>query len=105
MVSCDDIARAHERIQEQAKRTPVLTSATVNARFISTQTGAGCMPIVSGRGSSSSWCFTPLFDKVAAKVVGKRKFRFKNKLVSIDSTTIDLCLSMFDWAKFTCTKE
>ena len=31
MVSFDDIARAHERIQPQAKRTPVLTSATVNA--------------------------------------------------------------------------
>ena len=31
MVSFDDIARAHERIKEQAKRTPVLTSATVNA--------------------------------------------------------------------------
>jgi threonine dehydratase len=31
MVSFDDIARAHERIKEQAKRTPVLTSATVDA--------------------------------------------------------------------------
>jgi hypothetical protein len=31
MVSFDDIARAHERIKEQAKRMPVLTSATVNA--------------------------------------------------------------------------
>jgi len=30
----------------------------------------------------------------------KRKFRFKNKLYSIDSTTVDLCLSAFDWAKF-----
>lgn len=48
--------------------------------------------------------FHALLDKVAAKVVGKRKFRFKNKLVSLDSTTIDLCLSMYDWAKFTRTK-
>jgi len=31
--------------------------------------------------------------KVAAKAQGKRKFRFKNKLVSIDSTVIDLRLS------------
>lgn len=31
MVSFDDIARAHERIKEQAKRTPVLTSNTVDA--------------------------------------------------------------------------
>lgn len=28
------------------------------------------------------------------------KFRFKNKLVSLDSTTIGLCVSMFDWAHF-----
>jgi hypothetical protein len=48
--------------------------------------------------------FYALFEKVAAKVAGKRKFRFKNKLVSLDSTTIDLCLSMYDWAKFTRTK-
>jgi hypothetical protein len=29
---------------------------------------------------------------------------FKNKLVSLDSTTIDLCLKMYDWAKFRKTK-
>jgi hypothetical protein len=28
------------------------------------------------------------------------KFRFHNKLVSLDSTTIGLCVSMFDWAHF-----
>lgn len=28
------------------------------------------------------------------------KFRFKNKLLSLDSTTISLCLSLFPWAKF-----
>ena len=37
-------------------------------------------------------------DILAAKQ--KRRFRFKNPMVSIDSTTIDLCLSMFDWARF-----
>ena len=29
-----------------------------------------------------------------------KKFRFKNKLLSLDSTTIDLCLSLFPWADF-----
>ena len=48
--------------------------------------------------------FYSLFETVAAKAVGKKKFRFKNKLVSIDSTVIDLCLSMYDWAKFRRTK-
>jgi hypothetical protein len=48
--------------------------------------------------------FYGLFEIVAAKAVGKKKFRFKNKLVSIDSTVIDLCLAMYDWAKFRRTK-
>jgi len=48
--------------------------------------------------------FYGLFEKVAVKAQGKNKFRFKNKLVSIDSTVIDLCLSMYDWARFRRTK-
>ena len=31
-------------------------------------------------------------------------FRFKNPLYSLDSTVVDLCLSMFPWAKFRRTK-
>lgn len=34
----------------------------------------------------------------------KKSFRFKNKLQSLDASTIDLCLSMYDWAKFRRTK-
>ena len=34
----------------------------------------------------------------------KRKFRFKNPLLSLDATVIDLCATMFDWAKFRLTK-
>lgn len=30
----------------------------------------------------------------------KKRFRFKNKLLSLDSTTISLCLSLFPWASF-----
>ena len=30
----------------------------------------------------------------------QHKFRFKNKLLSLDSTTISLCLTLFPWAKF-----
>lgn len=48
--------------------------------------------------------FHGLYERMASKVTGRRKFRFKNKLVSLDSTTIDLCLSMYDWARFTRTK-
>jgi Transposase DDE domain len=38
------------------------------------------------------------------EVAGRKKFRFKNKLVSIDATVIDLCAEMFPWAKFRRTK-
>ena len=48
--------------------------------------------------------FYELYEKVAARQLGKHKFRFKNKLVSLDSTVIDLCLSMYDWAKYRQTK-
>jgi hypothetical protein len=34
----------------------------------------------------------------------KKKFRFKNKLLSLDSTTVELCASMFDWAHWRQTK-
>ncbi len=34
----------------------------------------------------------------------RRKFRFKNPLYSLDATTIDLCLKVFDWARFRRTK-
>ena len=34
----------------------------------------------------------------------KKKFKFKNPLYALDATVIDLCLSMYDWAKFRKTK-
>lgn len=37
-------------------------------------------------------------------IAPKKKFRFKNKLLSMDSSTISLCLSMFEWARFRQTK-
>ncbi len=48
--------------------------------------------------------FYRLFDRVSGSVRPPKKFRFKHKLVSLDSTVIDLCLSVFDWAKFRRTK-
>jgi hypothetical protein len=35
---------------------------------------------------------------------GRRKFRFQHKLISMDATVIDLCASVFDWARFRRTK-
>ena len=48
--------------------------------------------------------FLQLLQRCQNQVQGKKKFRFKNKLVGLDSTTIDLCLAMFNWAHFRRTK-
>jgi hypothetical protein len=37
-------------------------------------------------------------------VTKRRRFRFKNPLRSLDATVIDLCLEVFDWARFRRTK-
>ena len=54
-----------------------------------------------------------VYQEVFYSVVGQcqalaarkgRRFRFKNPLRSLDATTIDLCLKVFDWARFRRTK-
>jgi hypothetical protein len=44
--------------------------------------------------------FLQLLHRCQTQVQGNKNFRFKNKLVSLDSTTIDLSVTLFDWAKF-----
>jgi hypothetical protein len=41
---------------------------------------------------------------LAQHLAPKKKLRFKNKLLSLDASVIDLCLGMFDWATFRQTK-
>lgn len=48
--------------------------------------------------------FYQLLGKCQARSEGRKKFRFKNKLFSLDATLIELCASMFNWAKFRQTK-
>jgi hypothetical protein len=48
--------------------------------------------------------FGELLQRCHGVAAGKKKFRFKNKLVSLDSTSIDLCASLFDWAQYKRTK-
>jgi len=49
--------------------------------------------------------FGQLLEKCqAAARGGKRRFRFKNKLMSLDGSIIDLSATMFDWAKYRRTK-
>jgi hypothetical protein len=35
---------------------------------------------------------------------GRRKFRFKHKLLSLDASMVELCAESFDWAKYKRTK-
>lgn len=37
-------------------------------------------------------------------IAPRHKFRFKNDVYSMDARTIDLCLSLYNWAKFRTTK-
>ena len=51
--------------------------------------------------------YEALFGKLLSRCQGlapKHGFRFKNKLYSLDASTIDLCLDVFPWAKFRTTK-
>ena len=43
-------------------------------------------------------------QELVASLGGRQKFRFENKLMSLDGSIIDLSVSMFDWAKFRRTK-
>lgn len=47
--------------------------------------------------------FGKLFQRCQGMVPG-HKFRFNNPLYWLDASTIDLCLSVFPWAKFRATK-
>jgi len=51
--------------------------------------------------------FQKMFFHLLAKcqeISPSKKFRFKNKLLSLDATVIELCIKLFPWAKFRSTK-
>jgi IS4 transposase len=47
--------------------------------------------------------FYQLLDR-CREAAGPHGFRFKNKLLSLDATLIELCASVFDWAQYRRTK-
>jgi len=59
---------------------------------------------LSDANSSRNWAvFQGLFDKLLERCQSlspKHRFKFKNPLRIWDATVIDVCLSMFPWAKF-----
>ena len=51
--------------------------------------------------------YEQLFYKILQRcrdITPKHRFKFKNPLYTLDSTVIDLCLSLYPWAKFRKTK-
>lgn len=48
--------------------------------------------------------FHQLLGRCQSIAKGKKKFRFRNKLMSLDATVIELCAEVFDWARFRHTK-
>ncbi len=67
-----------------------------------------CRPSLSyANANRPASLFEDLFSLMLSKcqtVAPHHKFRFKNPLYSLDASTISLCLSLFDWAKFRKTK-
>jgi putative transposase len=51
--------------------------------------------------------YEALFEKLLTRcqaMAPRHGFRFRNKLYSLDASTVDLCLSLFPWANFRTTK-
>ena len=50
--------------------------------------------------------FQRLYQHSCAEALhrGKKKFRFKHKLLSLDSTMVPVCMSLFDWALYRRSK-
>jgi hypothetical protein len=46
------------------------------------------------------WTMTDRFRREGRFGGRRHNFRFKNKLLSLDSTTISLCIALFPWARF-----
>lgn len=44
--------------------------------------------------------FHQLLERCQLAARGRRSFRFKHRLHSLDSSMIDMCLSLFDWARY-----
>lgn len=63
-----------------------------------------CRSTLADANAKRPWeVYQALFYQVLSRcrsATPKHKFKFKNPLYSLDATVIDLCLSMFPWAKY-----
>jgi len=87
-----------------------LKSAVGKARHLGIRNLAGHSTLAYANEHRDCAVYKDLFFLLAATLPSqcglgkKKKFRFKNKLLSLDSSVITLCLSLFPWADYTRTK-
>jgi len=70
---------------------------------------APCRSTLAYANEHRSWqlyqeIFLSLLQRCRSQAFTEKKFRFKNPLRSLDSSIIDLSVTLFDWAKFRRTK-
>lgn len=86
-----------------------LRSATGNLNHLGIEQ-APSKSSISYQNKNRSWqvfrdYYYSLFERLGQQAGFKRtKFRIKSKIFLLDSTTISLCLSLFDWAKYKTAK-
>lgn len=86
-----------------------LRSATGNLSHLG-NVGAPSKSNLSYRNKTRSWelfrnYYYLLLERLGQQAAQKRtKFRIKAKILLLDSTTISLCLSLFDWARYKTAK-
>ncbi len=85
-----------------------LASCLGKLRHLGIET-APCRSTLSYANEKRSWrlyetVFYQLLEKIRMVAPAKKKFRFRNKLFSLDATLIELCVSLFDWAVYRQTK-
>lgn len=86
-----------------------LRSATGNLNHLGVQK-APSKSTISYQNKHRNWeqfkaYYYQLYESLGQQANFKRvKFRIKSKIFLLDSTTISLCLSLFDWAKYKTAK-
>lgn len=86
-----------------------LRSATGNLNHLGIQT-APSKSSISYQNAKRDWQIFQKFYYKLLETLGQQaykrrvKFRIKSKIFLLDSTTISLCLSLFDWAKYKTAK-
>ena len=88
-----------------------LAATEGNLKHLGLSAAPKCSTLSYANGQRPWQLFETVFQQLLGKCRGQlgltargHKFRFKNRLLSLDASVIDLCVSVFDWAQFQRTK-